>query len=351
MFLSVTDINFKVSASSPNIVDFSNRFMFLHFFGLKVDELTIDLFEDSKNCIHFSKHCSYKNGRFKKLTSVNAVEFYGTVASSKLVPSFEDEAEKQNFAYVETVNEVTAYCFCYMFQSLSMLDGVLSHGWLFPLKSVSNMLLFTDTPIVNFKHFKAVSYAFDDFKRAFDNLSFFFETHDDSLLEKVITMQTFRLEEARKLFLNDLSLVINEFKLLTNDEELLNVLNTCSLTKMKVAPFSAFLFASDKNVKVANSCKHFLNLIGFLFIEKDVNFFVVPEVFMTLWEKIINKLFETSFSSEFIEVSNFNDFVETLNSLCPSLFSFNEGGFASSSFDMVKFYEVVNSAGILADSE
>lgn len=344
-----------VCTESDHLRKYLNNFFLLSTFGFNVDELEMKLFSDENNVMH-SPSCSYLVLGADLVGSVNVLNFYELLSQAD---SFEDDLSfihNRNFNIINVKHgeDEVSYHSCFSFQSFMMGNGQENNTWRRRVEDLSNILLFDTTPIVNFKHFVSVSYAFNAFEEAVESLSRVFSSKPDAVFKEVLVVQKERLNTARKLLLNNFSSLIDEFKKLTVNPDYLNVLNTCSLTKKLVAPFSKFQFSFTPSSTFSFESKIFLNLIGFLFIDEDANFFVAPEVFMTLWKNIIEIESGMEVPSEEITVVNFNEFVETLTTLCFPLFISSLITSSSSErdayFNAVEFKEVVTSASILAES-
>lgn len=363
MLLEAKDVDYRVSSAGRNVVNFAKKFLILHAFGFDVDELTLDVFEDDKGHKHFYSKCPTLQKSSSTGASLNALSFYEEVAASEVISFTNHDFVEGSLDIVKGLHErvlkdgvVSIYCSCYGMQAFPNVDNVLSSAWRFYPDHLTNFLLYDTNKIVNFSHFMAVSEALDVFEYAVVALSETFTKKPNSLAEEVITTQKKRLSAAHDYYLNNLPLVVKELKRLAEGDVLFNILEDASLTKMIVVPFSEYQSITKRDSSIASFKRHFINCIGKLFLSSEEdNFLLAPEVFIKLWLTILKNEMGLEIPFETVPVSNMTEFKETLTSLCPPLFifedDFNYVAADPLSFNVDKFKEVVSSAILLTDSK
>lgn len=363
MLLEAKDVDYRVSSAGRSVVNFAKKFLILHAFGFDVDELTLNVFEDDKGHKHFYSQCPTLQKSSSTGVSLNALSFYEEVAASEVISFTNPNFIEGSLDVVKGLHErvlkdgvVSIYCSCYGMQAFRDVNGNLSSAWRFYPESLTNFLLYDTNKIVNFSHFMAASEALDSFEYAVVALSETFGKKPNSLAEEVIVTQKKRLGAAHNYYLNNLPLVIKELKRLSEGDVLFNILESASLTKMFVVPFSEFQFTTKRDGTIASFKRHFINCIGKLFLcSEEDNFLFAPEVFIKLWVSILKNEMGLKVPLETVSVSNMVEFKETLTSLCPplSIFEddFNYVAADPLSFNVDKFKEVVSSAILLTDSK
>lgn len=329
------DFDALIDSDFVSLKDFSESFLLLDSFGFHVSQMVVDIYAGENLVKHFREDC----GREGK-----ALKFYNTIN----LLTFSEEV-------INTSIDVSEFCPCYLTQKFSehLYDDY--NLWCYDLKFLTNFLLFDETPVTDLLFFNTVTLALKAFKESVENISYFFSSQADALFENIILIQEKRLQVAKDYFLNDEKRLVQEFKKLTTDEKLLTVLNTGTVTVLKTVPFSKEQFSVGNGKFNYSMPNKFLNLIGSFYMNADNYFFVAPEVFVTLWEVINLEYYNVKIESEIVNVCNFDEFIETLTVLCPSLIIF-EDDFESItdeivSFDAVKFKELVTSATILTNNK
>lgn len=317
-----------------NIIDHAKFFLCLPNYGFNINGLKISVFEDEYEIRHLVDACP-RVGKVKSVVSFDAVEFFETLAASSEV----------EVNVVETPEGIITYCWCYTSRTI--------------LNSRSrNIPAFAETPIVNFDEFSEASYDFYEFKKAVAALKGFepaLEPLHGFSFDEIFSIQEKRLKTAKEFFISNPSLVLEAFKEITDDAEVLNILNTASLDKLNVSAFDESQFDYQENLSEM-SCpqREIINLIGFLYLDVDGKFFVAPEVFSQVYVFLLKKHFVINSVSVEVESNNFGEFMETLKVLYFSSFAVRNDSSSPcrvTGFDEVKVKEIVSSANILSNSK
>lgn len=313
--------------------NFVKSFLFLNDFGFSVKKLIVTVTKED-NVFHFSNSC-------EKLTVNKIFEGFNAVNFFKNITATGSFSKYCNFCYQKCLKKSTG-------SVVSFVSNIL------PLKQ---MVLYTNEPITDLRFFHTVASAFETFRQQSFHFILSFSYDDGSLFETVLKEQEKRLQDARVLFSNDVSLLESEMKNLVKNSVWGDAFNNFDMVSKGVVLYHAKQFQFDGS-SVSRFSEEFkfenkiLNVIEELFVDKDNVFFFAPLPFIKLWCSI-TQLFSGSVVTHESILFKGEEFMETFKVLAADENLFYTSGVPNSkmfAFDVKKFKQLCLTTTLLIEN-